>query len=114
MVLTELIRQQFLESIIMMAGGAALGALYTLHSYVKAKIAKQEGRAAGAAQDTLREKAKRRRLLEGAAEIAFFVFAAFFITEYLRYASSGALHFHNFLAMGAGALLWRKLFCDKI
>lgn len=94
MVITELIRQQAFETVVMLGGGTALGMLYSLNRYFREKV--------------------RNRYVKETLEIMFFIFSAFFITEFLKYASEGALTFHSFLAMTLGVLLWKRLFYGKI
>ncbi|MBQ2747790.1 MAG: hypothetical protein IJP24_04180 [Firmicutes bacterium] len=94
MVITELIKQQAFETVVMLGGGTALGMLYGLNRYFRERI--------------------KRIYVKDALEIIFFIFSAFFITKYLKYASDGALTFHSFLAMTLGVLLWKRLFYGKI
>ena len=94
MVITELIRTQAFESGVMFLSGLGLGALYSLFLYIKGYIRKPG--------------------IEAAAEVAFWIFAAFYVSGFLRYASHGAINFHNFLFLTFGTKLWQRLFYGKI
>ena len=186
MILTDLIKEQALQSAIMFSAGLGFGMLYQIWSILRkaavrraaaaqeARIAARKERAAAKearraqkaqrrAQKTQRadrqkrttgqkkrktqaishktnqqsseyamEKytKKRRRSpkrvkTEGAAktrisvlsavlEFIFWPFAAFFVSEFMYYAAYGDISFHNFLALGLGVLLWRKVFYDIV
>ena len=98
--ISELIRTQVFEFIVMFWGGAGLGLLHSAYSYLKSCAMKRVLEKWSAAL--------------AVSEIAFYVLAALFITKYLDYASHGAISVHNFLALATGVLLWRKAFYGKI
>lgn len=103
MILTDLIKRQMFECAVMLASGVGLGALYSLFIFCKNAVM-----ASGGCDARIRVK------LTAALEIAFWIFAAVYITGFIDYAAFGALSVHGFLMMFLGALLWRRLFYGKI
>lgn len=103
MILTDLIKRQMFECVVMFASGIGLGALYSLFVFCKnVAVSSDDG-------------GKRIMVkLTAALEIAFWIFAAVYITGFIGYAAFGALSVHGFLMMFLGALLWRRLFYGKI
>ena len=93
MVLTDLIRTQLYESVIMFACGIGLCIMREAFMILKEHI-------------------KKRYI--PFAETAFWISAAFFTGDFISYASDGALSFHNFSALLLGVLLWHHVFYDKI
>ena len=91
--ITELIKSQMFETVIMLASGAGLGALRELFLTLKELIPSR---------------------IQSACEILFWTGAAFYVTGFLKYASNGSLFFHNLLSLSFGVILWRSLFYDKI
>lgn len=186
MVLTDLIKEQALQSAIMFSAGLGFGMLYQIWSILRkaavrraaaaqeARIAARKERAAAKearrakkaqqraqkAQKTDRQKRKtgqkkrkaqtmshkitqqnigytaekytkkkhrppkkvktdrpvktRISVLSAVLEFLFWPFAAFFVSEFMYYAAYGDISFHNFLALGLGVLLWRKVFYDIV
>ncbi len=104
MILSDLIKEQIFESIIMLMAGIGVGALYSLFVFCKG-IALPAGGS---------KRAKLTGLFAAAAEILFWIFAAVYITGFLGYAAYGELSIHAFLMMFCGVLLWKRLFYGTI
>lgn len=47
-------------------------------------------------------------------DILFWLFAALLTSSFLYYCSYGRMSVHAFIAFGAGAVLWKNLFCGTI
>ena len=47
-------------------------------------------------------------------DILFWIFAALLTASFLYYCSFGRLSFHALAAFGAGAVLWKRFFYDKM
>ena len=102
MEITELIKQQIFECVVMFAAGTALGLLYQLFCGIRIWV-RQKGCQAPAAG-----------WLSSASEVVFWVLASKVVSGFLYRASYGELSFHNFLFLGLGVLLWKKAFYDIV
>ena len=49
-----------------------------------------------------------------AVRICCYVIIAFIIGEFIMFCQNGNLMLYEFVSLGMGLLLWRKIFCDKI
>ena len=94
-VLTELIREQAFECLIMFGAGAAMGILYQICSFLSGKV-------------------RVNRWIRMGAELLFCLAAAILFSQFLYYCAYGSLSLHTITAFGAGVLLWMKFFCGII
>lgn len=62
----------------------------------------------------IKEKLKPRSGISFIQDLLFWLFAALLTSSFLYYCSYGRLSFHALMAFGAGAVLWKKFFCDTI
>ena len=95
MIITDLIKDQLLESAVMLGCGIAVMALH--------QIFRGTCRLINAAAPVL-----------AASEVAFWIIAAFITYHFLYYCAYGKLSFHTALAFTGGALLWKVFFYDII
>lgn len=95
MIITELIREQVFQVTVMTCAGIAVMALHRIFRLVCCR---------------LRLSVK----TEAAAEILFWIPAAFIAYKYLYYCAFGEISFHAIGAFTIGVILWRILFCDII
>lgn len=113
MVITELIKEQAFEALIMFAAGIGLAALYQIWNLVGEYIFKNN-KTENNQEKKEKRREKRIHIGKGIFEIIFWLIAAFFTIKYLYYAAFGDISFHNFFALLLGVLLWRKVFYDMI
>ena len=98
MIITELIREQAIQCAVMAGAGVFIMVMYQLFRYICGIPALSAAVAA-------------------AAEIIFWIAAAFITSRFLYYCAYGRPSFHSAVAFVTGALLWKKFFygiIDKI
>lgn len=94
-VLTQLIKEQAFECLIMLGAGAAAGILYQLCSFLSGRV-------------------RINRWIRMGAELIFWLAVAVLFSQFLYYCAYGSLSLHTIAAFGAGVLLWIKIFCGII
>lgn len=95
MTVTQLIREQTVQCLVMCAAGIIILLMYQIFR---------------CAVELIAASAK----LSAAAEIIFWIFAAAVAYRFLYYCAYGALSFHSVLAFTVGAILWKVFFYDII
>lgn len=93
--LTELIREQSCECLVMFCSGAALMMLCECSSRVSRRIRLNKWWRIG-------------------LELIFWLAAAVMVSEFLYYCAYGKISVHSIAAFGVGLLLWKAGFCGKI
>lgn len=95
LVITELIRGQALEFIVMLGCGMIVAILYGFYKrYIGAFV--------------------KNVVLNFLSEVIFWIFAAVVTCDFLYFCSLGALKIHIMVAFICGVFLWRNFFCDKM
>lgn len=89
--LNQLIIDQIFEFVIMFYAGMTMMVFYEIFVWIK-------------------NKTKPRKFASFLEDLLFWIFAAFIVSAFLYYCSYGKLSFHAFVAMGAGAFLWKRVF----
>lgn len=94
-VLTDLIKEQAAECLIMLGAGIAAGIFYQVCSFLSRWLGLN-------------------RWIRMAAEPVFWLAAALLFSQFLYYCAYGSMSAHTIAAFGAGVLLWIKFFCGII
>ena len=95
MIITELIREQAFQCAVMAGAGVFVMTAYCVFRNTCSLL--------GLSEKTV-----------NAMELIFWVAAAAAASHFLYYCAYGRLSFHAAIAFTAGALLWKKFFCDII
>lgn len=90
--LTDLIKEQGSQCLIMLGAGVAFSLFYQLCSLALSRM-------------------QVKKWIRLSAEPLFWLAAAVLFWQFLYYCAYGKLSLHTITAFGAGVLLWRKFFC---
>lgn len=93
--LTDLIKEQGAQCLIMFAAGIAMAVFYQICSLILSRIQVS-------------------KWIRMGAEPVFWLTAAVLFSQFLYYCAYGRLSFHIIGAFAAGVLLWMKFFCGII
>ena len=111
MIITELIKNQVYECLIMLANGLFIGFLREIFICVKKSVERTcQKEQSDMAASTVRKKKRGMAVLSAVSEIAFWILAGIITCAFLYYCCYGQLSFHNLCALCIGALLWKKIF----
>ena len=94
-VLTDLIKEQGMQCLIMLGAGLAVGIFYQVCALISRRT-------------------RMNKWVRMAAEPVFWLIAAVLFSQFLYYCAYGRLSVHTIAAFGAGVLLWIKFFCGII
>lgn len=94
-VLTDLIKEQATECLIMFGAGIAFALFYQTGSLISGRIPIS-------------------KWIRPGVELLFWLAAALMFSQFLYYCAYGKLSLHTIAAFAAGVLLWMKWFCDII
>lgn len=92
-VITDLIKDQAVQCLVMASAGIVFSTFYQLCSFFS-------------------KRATVKKWIRAGLELFFWVIAAVMTSQFLYYCAYGSLSFHAAAAFAAGALLWKRLFCD--
>lgn len=95
MILTELIKEQAFQCVVMAGAGVFVMTAYRLFRNT-AELLRLPGK------------------LAAVLELLFWILAAFATSYFLYYCAYGRISVHAAVSFAAGALLWKKMFCDII
>jgi hypothetical protein len=95
MILTELIREQAFQCAVMAGAGVVIMTAYRVFRNTCGLI-------------------KPQNKLAAVMEITFWILAAVVTSYFLYYCAYGRLSVHAAVSFAAGAILWKKMFCDII
>ena len=92
-IVTDLIKEQAATCLVMASAGIVFSTFYQLCSFFS-------------------KRATVKKWIRAGLELFFWVIAAVMTSQFLYYCAYGSLSFHAAAAFAAGALLWKRLFCD--
>lgn len=92
-VITDLIKDQAVQCLVMASAGIVIVTFYQLCSFFSGK-------------------ATCARWVRVGLELFFWLMAAVMTSQFLYYCAYGSLSVHAIAAFAAGALLWKRMFCD--
>lgn len=94
-VLTDLIKEQAVQCLVMFCAGILLMAFYQICSFLSKQVTIY-------------------RWIRAVLEIFFWFTAAVAVSQFLYYCAYGSISIHATAAFVAGVLLWKKCFCGII